>query len=161
MVLIFPSLTLIEIGVVGERSLDPKAGDATTAAAGFGGAIGLGVVVGVSALGVGAGAGAEVGLAAEEAAAALETEEGAAALETVSVTEEFAVESAAADPAEELFDVHATAPASSPAVIPSRATRRPQGVIRAVILIVCLYGSCARAMLTPTGQVARDISTDA
>lgn len=145
-VAIFPSVTWIEIGVVGEISLDPNAGVATTAAAGFGGAIGLGVVV-AGALGV---------LAAEtpEDAAAL-TLGGSTTLTApadveieVPVAELVAVDTTVGDPLEELFDLQATVPTSRPTAIPIRAVRRPQVLIDAVVLIACPYGSCAGSILT-------------
>ena len=61
-VLIFPFLTLMEIGVLGEMSLEPKAGDAMITAADRGGATGLGVVGDGALGGVEEGVGAKVGV---------------------------------------------------------------------------------------------------
>lgn len=147
--------------MLGEMSLEPKAGDATIAAAGRDGATGL-EVVGVSALGVveggatgldavgdgalgvlGEGVGAAVGVLPIVGSATLIGADGpaavagAAALLTPAVTEWLGLERTAVGAAEEPLDVQATALASSPAVMPSSAVRRPQFVIRAVILTVC------------------------
>jgi hypothetical protein len=114
--------------------------------------VGVGVgVVGVTASSE-AGAGPLDGSTTLIGASALTAVEGAAS-GTPPVTEGPALESAGADPVEELFEVQAAAPASRPAVIPSRATRRPQCVSREVVLIECPYGSCAGSMPTPGDAV--------
>jgi len=131
------------IGVVGEMPLEPRAGEATTAAAGFFGAIEL-VVVGARALDtLGAVAAAVLppdGSATWTDADGAGSDEPGADVPELLLPAEEALEATVADPPAELADVQATAPASRPTVMPIRAVRRPQVLRCVVILIACPYG---------------------